>query len=95
MTAYVLIWLLLCRSAAEDNTEEGEEAHDPVVVKELTNAIRSSVPFYIPDDECGTSSSTSDEDEAGDGVVWPTSGVQAEAYRKRMLIWKNEIKGKG
>ena len=82
MTAYVLIWLLLCRSAAEDNTEEGEEAHDPVVAKECTNAIRSSVSFYIPDDECGNSSSGSDEDEAGDGVVWPTSGGASKSVSK-------------
>ena len=78
--------MLLCRSAAGDNTEEGEEAYDLVVVKERRNAIMSSVSFYIPDDECDNSRSGSDEDEAGDGVVWLTSGVQAEAYRKRMLI---------
>ena len=57
--------------------------------------IRSCVSFDIPKDESGDSSSNSNGDEAGDGVVWPITGVQVEAYRKRMLIWKNEIKAKG
>jgi len=64
------------------------------VVKECTNAIRSSVSFDIPDDESSDSSSGFDKDEAGNGVVWSTLEAQAKAYRKRTLIWKNEIKGK-
>ena len=37
------------------------------------NAIRSSVSFYITDDKSNDSSSSFDDDEASDGVVWPTS----------------------
>lgn len=73
-------FLLICKDAGQGNTEQGEEVDEPVVVKERTNAIRSTVSFDIPDDESSDSSSDSDEDEAGDGVVWPTSGVQAEVY---------------
>jgi len=49
-------------------------------MKELTNAIRSSISFHIPDDESGDSCFDFDEDEVGDVIVWPTSEVQAEAY---------------
>lgn len=31
----------------------------------------------------------------GDGVVWPWSGLQAEAYRRRVKVWNNEIKEVG
>jgi len=77
------------------NAEVRKDVDEAAVVEERTNAIRSCVSFDIPEDEYGDSSSDSDDVEAGDGVVWRTSGVQAEAYRKSMLIWKNEIKGKG
>ena len=74
----------------EGNTGEGEEVDEAVdeavVVEERMKVIRSCVSFDIPEDESGNSSSDSDDDEAGDGAVWPTSGVQADAYRKRMLI---------
>lgn len=57
------------RDAGQGNTEQGEEVDEPAVVKECTNAIKSSVSFNIPDDKSGDSSSDSEEDEAGDGVV--------------------------
>ena len=27
--------------------------------------------------------------------VWSRSGVNAESYKRKMVIWKNEIMGKG
>lgn len=88
-------FFFICRDAAQGNTGEGEEVEEAAVVEECTKVIRSCVSFDILEDESGDSSSDSGDNEAGDGVVWATSGVQAEAYRKRMLIWKNEIKAKG
>jgi len=64
----------------QGNIREGEEVDEAAVVGEHTKVIRSYVLFDIPENESGDSSSYSDDDEAGDGVVWPTSGVQAEAY---------------
>ena len=61
--------MLICRDAAQGNTEQGEEVDEPFVVKERTNAIRSTISFDIPDEESGDSSSRFDEDEASDGVV--------------------------
>jgi len=72
--------VVIYRDAAEGNKEKGEEVHDPSVMKESTHVIRCSVSFDIPDDESGDSGSSSDEDEAGDGVVWPTFKVQVAAY---------------
>jgi len=80
------VWIFLSAGTLRGNTGDGEEVDEVAVVEERTNVIRSCVSFDIPEDESGDSSSDSDDDEVGDGVVWPTSGVQAEAYRKRMLI---------
>jgi len=41
-------------------------------------------------------SGTNSESEADDEeVVWGSSGVNAESYKKKMVIWKNKIIGKG
>ena len=41
-------------------------------------------------------SGTDSESEAdGEKVIWGRLGVKAESYRKKMVIWKNEIIGKG
>jgi len=31
----------------------------------------------------------------GEEVVWGRSEVNAESYKRKMVIWKNEIMGKG
>ena len=33
-------------------------------------------------------------DGTSDGVILPKSGLRSEEYVRRLLIWKNEIKGK-
>ena len=58
----------------------GEDVDEATVIEKRTNAIRSYVSFDILENESGDSSSDSDNDDAGDGVVWPISGVQVEAY---------------
>jgi len=41
-------------------------------------------------------SGTDLESEAdGEEVVWGSLGVNAESYKRKMVIWKNEIMGKG
>ena len=65
---------------AQVNTEVGEDVDQAAVVEERTNAIRSCVLFDIPEDKSGDASSDSDDEEAGDGVVWPTLEAQAEVY---------------
>ena len=49
--------------------------------------------FDIPCEESDESSSGSDDDDNGDGMEWPRSGVHCKAYKRRMEIWKKEIKG--
>jgi len=73
-------FLFICRDTAQGNIGEGEEVDEVAIIEERTKVIRSCVLFDIPEDESGDSSSDSDDDDAGDGVVWPTSGVQVEAY---------------
>jgi len=75
MTDHVWVFIFIYRDAAQGNTGDGEEVDEAAVVEERTKMIRSCVSFDIPDDEYDDSSSDSDNDEAGDGVVWPTLGV--------------------
>ena len=51
--------------------------------------------FDIPREESNESSFGSDDDDNGDGVEWPRSGVHCKAHKRRMEIWKKEIKGVG
>jgi len=37
--------------------------------------------------------SESDSDTEGEVGVWSASGVNSEAYKRRMAVWKNEIRG--
>ena len=41
------------------------------------------------------SGSDSESDVEGEEHVWGRSGVNAEAYKRKMVIWRNEIFGKG
>ena len=68
MTDHVWVFFI-CRDAARGNTGQGEEVNEAAVMKERTKVIRSCVSFDIPEDESGDSSSDSNDDEAGDGVV--------------------------
>ena len=43
--------------------------------------------------ESGDCSSDSEDEEGVDGELWPQSRVHCIAYRRRMAIWKNELKG--
>ena len=54
-----------------------------------------NVGVHYPDSESCESSSGSEDDEGVNGELWPQSGVQSHAYRRRMAIWKVEFKGKG
>jgi len=52
--------------------------------------------FDIPCEESDESSSGSDDDDNnGDGVERPRSTMHCKAYKRRMEIWKKEIKGVG
>ena len=61
------------------------------------NAVKRgrNVGEEFPELDSSHSSSSSEDEEGIDGELWPQSGVHAQAYRRRMAIWKNEFKGKG
>jgi len=48
-----------------------------------------------PAEESDLSGTDSESEAEGEEVVWGRSGVNAEWYKKKMVIWKNEIIGKG
>ena len=41
------------------------------------------------------SGTDSESDGEGEEDVWSRSEVNAETYKRKMVIWKNEILGKG
>ena len=41
------------------------------------------------------SDTDSESDGEGGEEVWGRSGVNAETYKRKMVIWKNEILGEG
>ena len=48
----------------------------------------------IPDDDSRHSSLDFNMDETSDRVICPKSGLQTKSSIRRILIWKNEIRGK-
>jgi len=48
----------------------------------------------IPDDDSNDSISDSNIDQTSHGVILSRLGIQCEACVRRILIWKNETKGK-
>ena len=48
-----------------------------------------------PVEESDFSGTDAESEAEGEEVVWGRSGVNAERYKKKMAVWKNEIIGKG
>ena len=49
----------------------------------------------VADEDGDLSGTDSETDTDGEDSVWGHFGVNAEAYKKRIVIWKNKITGKG